>query len=1094
MASKTAHLTLDIGAMVENARRKIKSLTTDFKKAAEASDKEWKEFEKSFSRTMNNIRSAGQSLTLGITLPLAAAGAAGVKMSMDFEQAFTEVLTLLDEGEVNVAELKQGLLGLAQETPQSIIELTKGLYQLISAGVEASDALDTLGVSAKAAVAGVTDTFTAVDGLTNVLNAYSLEASEATRISDIMFATVREGKLTFPQLSSSIGTVISSASLAKVSLEDLFAAIATITKGGLSADEATVALNQTLLSFISPAKEAAEVAQKYGVELNAATLEQHGLMGAMEILSELFNRVEKEGGQGIQVFANMIPNVRALRGAANLAGTQFEEFRRIQGLMVGATGATSEAFGKMSDTLQNRVKLALETARVALMDFAELILPTVEKAVAQFKSLAEWLQGLPAPIKSMIVTFGAFLAILGPIITGIGVLIPLLASLQASLVAIGALTPFGWVVAAIAAVGALGVAVSGLSKHSQNLSEKQIDLNTAYKETIELQKEMAEGAETEYGNMAGAAVDASKTMTNVFSAATIEQFLKLQEEGEASADVIDEFLEKMGIKSLRQIEAEKAAQAALEESRRKELELQNKIVETGKAYDARQAVIKKSVESGIFALQQEISTLEGVIASNDKYVQDVESGEVRVNEVRLQAFKTWLLKKAELEKLEAEEADDRKTKEEEARAKERKRIVEAAERKVADAILAVQSATGDKKLSAQKALVQRQYELELIRAQNEELSYLESTSMRVEAEKNMQAQLAELDKQYLKARIERWEKANRLIAVGLRSVTDTIAQSFFDALDHQDAYTRERYELDKMGYDKQEERLRESLNRGEIAREEYNLRIAELNRNRRDAEIRYEEAHAGFFEKVWKGLLNTYKDVLKKMLADYLYEQTRELTIKQGIEAGKTAASQRGMLARIGHGAIEVGQNLVSAASDMFVASAKAVKAAIEELGLIGVAVGLGAAASLVASYFVLKNNFGFAEGGLFRGQGTGTSDSNIIRVSDGEYIVSNKGTKANLPLLEMINSGVDVASQLGVNALRAFADGGLVGTVTPRVISGGGNAEILSELRSLRVAVANMQPNVTVEASAQSQIKGRDLHTLIRVEEKSQEHRKLTR
>ncbi|NNG36947.1 phage tail tape measure protein [Nakamurella aerolata] len=58
-----------------------------------------------------------------------------------------------------------------------------------------------------------------------------------------------------------------------------------------------------------------------------------------------------------------------------------------------------------------------------------------------------------------------------------------------------------------------------------------------------------------------------------------------------------------------------------------------------------------------------------------------------------------------------------------------------------------------------------------------------------------------------------------------------------------------------------------------------------------------------------------------------------------------------------------------------------------------------------------------YASGGLVGGKGTGTSDSNVARVSRGEYIVNAKATSENLGLLHAINNGV-----------ARFATGGLVG------------------------------------------------------------------
>lgn len=65
----------------------------------------------------------------------------------------------------------------------------------------------------------------------------------------------------------------------------------------------------------------------------------------------------------------------------------------------------------------------------------------------------------------------------------------------------------------------------------------------------------------------------------------------------------------------------------------------------------------------------------------------------------------------------------------------------------------------------------------------------------------------------------------------------------------------------------------------------------------------------------------------------------------------------------------------------------------------------------------------GFASGGLFRGAGSGTSDSNYAPwISDGEFIVNAAATKRNLPLLTAINDGQRDAAPSG-----RMQDGGLV-------------------------------------------------------------------
>ena len=63
----------------------------------------------------------------------------------------------------------------------------------------------------------------------------------------------------------------------------------------------------------------------------------------------------------------------------------------------------------------------------------------------------------------------------------------------------------------------------------------------------------------------------------------------------------------------------------------------------------------------------------------------------------------------------------------------------------------------------------------------------------------------------------------------------------------------------------------------------------------------------------------------------------------------------------------------------------------------------------------------GYADGGLIRGKGTGTSDSILARVSNGEFVFTADAVKhwGTQPLYEMLN--------LRSPKLPAFATGGLV-------------------------------------------------------------------
>ncbi len=101
-------------------------------------------------------------------------------------------------------------------------------------------------------------------------------------------------------------------------------------------------------------------------------------------------------------------------------------------------------------------------------------------------------------------------------------------------------------------------------------------------------------------------------------------------------------------------------------------------------------------------------------------------------------------------------------------------------------------------------------------------------------------------------------------------------------------------------------------------------------------------------------------------------------------------------------------------------AAAAAAQAAVPPI-VVPIAVGptgpVGSYADLLAEFGRQQQTEGFAAGGLLRGPGTGTSDSILARLSNGEFVVNAAATRQFLPLLQSINRF----------SLPRFATGGLV-------------------------------------------------------------------
>jgi hypothetical protein len=78
-----------------------------------------------------------------------------------------------------------------------------------------------------------------------------------------------------------------------------------------------------------------------------------------------------------------------------------------------------------------------------------------------------------------------------------------------------------------------------------------------------------------------------------------------------------------------------------------------------------------------------------------------------------------------------------------------------------------------------------------------------------------------------------------------------------------------------------------------------------------------------------------------------------------------------------------------------------------------------------------VDNGEWLADGGRVRGPGTGTSDSILAHLSDGEFVVRASATQRHLPLLEAINDGKLGPLLATAGRLPRFATGGMVGRVS---------------------------------------------------------------
>ncbi|CAL7906673.1 phage tail tape measure protein [Fusobacterium necrophorum] len=299
------------------------------------------------------------------------------KQFADLESNIKKVETISDD---SFKKISKEVRNMAMASGTSSKELAGALYEIVSAVGDVPEKYKILEYSNKLAIAGFTDTTTAVDVLTTILNGYGMEMSEVNRVSDILIQTQNKGKIVVSELAQYMGPIISTAKLAKVSLEELAGAMATMTANGVKAPEASTYLKNMMNELIKTGTDADKAFKKIYGKSFLQFKEQGGTL--QEALISLNESAKKSGMTLIDVFSS----IRSSSGALVLANNM-DKFIDSLKAMENASGTTDKAFQKMMNTFTQKFKQVKEILKEFGLRIFETIAPQIDKLMEKIKSI-----------------------------------------------------------------------------------------------------------------------------------------------------------------------------------------------------------------------------------------------------------------------------------------------------------------------------------------------------------------------------------------------------------------------------------------------------------------------------------------------------------------------------------------------------------------------------------------------------------------------------------------------------------------------------------------------------------------------------------
>jgi TP901 family phage tail tape measure protein len=313
-----------------------------------------------------------------------------------------------------MAEMSQDVRDFSSEVGVTTDKVVPALYQAISAGVPKDNVFDFLTVANMAAIGGVTDLETAVDGITSVINAYGTDVISAAEASDLMFTAVKLGKTTFEELSASLFQVIPMASSLGVEFGDVTAALSTMTAQGTPTSVATTQLRQALVELSKDGGKASDAFKEIaGVGFKEFIAQGNNLQDALNVMAT----AAESNGVAIN---DMFGSVEAGSAVLSLTGAGAEKFTSDLAEMSSATGATEAAFETVDDTAGRSIEKLQAMFEEIKLEIGDVFLPILKDDILPaIKTLLGMFNGIPDGMKPIILAVGALgaaLVVIGPLL------------------------------------------------------------------------------------------------------------------------------------------------------------------------------------------------------------------------------------------------------------------------------------------------------------------------------------------------------------------------------------------------------------------------------------------------------------------------------------------------------------------------------------------------------------------------------------------------------------------------------------------------------------------------------------------------------
>jgi TP901 family phage tail tape measure protein len=394
----------------------------------------------SLQKMASAAQSAGMAMTLGITVPLVAAGRQAIKAGMEFQQGMANIQAVTGATSEEMGKFSGLVKEMASTTPYGIGDVTKAIEDLSKAGLTTTQIIDGgLYGALTLAAAGEIELEEAANLAARALITFKNDGLSVADAANILVGAANKSTTSVGEIGSSFEMVSVVAANAGLTMKDTATALAVFAQNGMAGSDAGTSLKTMLMNLTPQSAKATKYMKELGIitkdganQFYDANGRMKDMVGIADVMQNAFKGLNDE--QRIH-YMRTIFGQDAIRGATVLykegadgirlmtSAIESVDARKVAETKWATLSTKIQIFRNNLDLLSSEIFTRFEPAMSAIVDGATKMVDVFRKA--------------PKGLQNFILGFLGILAVAGPLLLIFGTIAGAIANISTLLGGMG---------------------------------------------------------------------------------------------------------------------------------------------------------------------------------------------------------------------------------------------------------------------------------------------------------------------------------------------------------------------------------------------------------------------------------------------------------------------------------------------------------------------------------------------------------------------------------------------------------------------------------------------------------------------------------